>query len=343
MKKITWALIAIVLGGGVCLGAGPSVSHYQIANRFQIGGEGFWDLLAIDEATGRLYLSHSTLVNVVDTKTGKLVGTIPDTKGVHGIALAPDVREGFASCGKDTSVVIFRLDSLKVIARLTMTGRNPDAIIYEPSTHRVFCFNPGGSNATVIDAKTNTIVGTVVLDGRAELAATDGNGTIFVNLEDKAKVVAIGAADMKVKSEWSISPGEGPTGIAMDVANHRLFVGCANKMMIILSSDDGKIIANPPIGLRCDGAAFDPGLKRAYCSNADGTLTVVEEIDKDHFQVLENVETQGGARTLAVDTKTHHIYLPTGEFAPPPKATPDNPRPRPTIVPGSFVVLDVAP
>ena len=342
MKNITWALIAIVLCGGVCLGAGPGAPRYQIANRFQIGGEGFWDLLAIDEATGRLYLSHSTLVNVVDTKTGKIVGEIPDTKGVHGIALAPDVQEGFVSCGKDTSVVIFRLDSLKVIARLTVTGRNPDAIIYEPSTHRVFCFNAGGSNATVIDATTNTIVGTVALSGRPELAATDGAGTIFVNLADRNKVVAIGAADMKVKSEWSISPGEGPTGIAMDVANHRLFIGCSNKMMIIISSDDGKIIANPPIGMGCDGIAFDPGLKRAYSSNRDGTLTVVQEIDKDHFQVVMNAPTQGGARTLALDTKTHHVYLPTGDFTQVP-ATPENPRPRPTIVPGTFVVLDVAP
>jgi DNA-binding beta-propeller fold protein YncE len=342
MKRITVALIAIALCGGVCLGAAPGAPHYQIVNRFQVGGEGFWDLLAIDEATGWLYVAHSNLVNVVDTKTGKIVGEIPDTKGVHGIALAPDLHEGFASCGRDTSVVVFRLDSLKVVKRLTMTGRNPDAIVYEPSTHRVFCFNPAGSNATVIDAATNTIASTIQLDGRPELAVTDGKGAVYVNIEDKATVAVIGAADMAVKSEWPLSPGEGPTGIAIDVADHRLFVGCSNKMMIILGSDDGKVIANPPIGQYCDGTAYDPGLKRAYASTSDGKLTVVEEIDKNQFQVLENADTQGGARTLALDTKTHHIYLPTGEFTRPP-ATPDNPKPRPTIVPGTFVILEVAP
>jgi DNA-binding beta-propeller fold protein YncE len=308
-----------------------------------VEGDGFWDLLAVDNATGRLFLSHSTVVDVVDTKTGALVAAIPDTKGVHGIALARDLNKGFITCGRDSCVAIFSLDSLKVLARVPVTGKNPDAILYEPSTHRVFAFNGGSANATVIDGRTNKVVGTVALGGKPELPAADGKGTIFVNLEDKSMVDAIDAGTMAVKAEWPLAPGEEPTGIAMDAVTRRLFVACNNKMMIVMDADSGKIVGNLTIGERVDGADFDPTLKRAYSSNGDGTLTVVEEVDKNTFRVLENVATQMGARTLAVDAKTHHIFLPTAEFGPAPAPTAEHPRPRPTILPGSFVVLDVAP
>jgi DNA-binding beta-propeller fold protein YncE len=343
MKKIQWTFIVIILCGGILLGAGPNESRYRIANRIHVEGEGGWDLLAVDDSTGRLFLSHGTVVDVVDTKTGRLIRAISDMKGVHGIALARDLNEGFITCGRDSSIAIFDLDSLRVVTRLAATGKNPDAILYEPSSHRVFAFNGGSANATVIDARTNKVVGTVTLDGKPELPATDGKGTIFVNLEDKNMVDVIDANGLRVRNKWPIAPGEGPTGLAIDVASHRLFIGCNNKMMVIMEAKNGKILANLPIGERVDGVGFDPTIKRAYSSNGDGTLTVVEEVGKDSFKVLESVVTQKGARTLAVDTKTHHIFLPTAEFGTTPAPTTENPRPRPAILPGSFVVLDVEP
>jgi YVTN family beta-propeller protein len=343
MKKLQWILAAIVLCGGTALVAQPDASHYRIANRIHVEGDGFWDLLAVDNATGRLFLSHGTVVDVVDTRTGKPVATIQDTKGAHGIALARDLNKGFITCGRDSSVAIFDLDSLNVIARVPVTGQNPDAILYEPSTRRVFAFNGGSANATVIDGATNKVIGTIALGGKPELPAMDGMGMVFVNLEDKSMVDAIDARTMTVKAEWPLAPGEEPTGMAMDAVTRRLFVACNNKLMIVMDADGGTIVATVPIGERVDGADFDPTLKRAYSSNGDGTLTVVEEVDANHFRVLETVATQKGARTLAVNTKTHHIFLPTAEFGPTPPPTAERPRPRPTVVPGSFVVLDVAP
>ncbi|MGD1047334.1 MAG: YncE family protein [Candidatus Krumholzibacteriaceae bacterium] len=343
MKAIQWILVVVILCGASALAAQTNVSHYRVANRFHVEGDGFWDLLTVDDATGRVFLSHGMVVDVVDGKTGALVAAIQDTKGVHGIALARDLNKGFATCGRDSCVAIFSLDSLKVIARVPVTGKNPDAILYEPLSHRVFAFNGGSTNATVIDAKTNKVVGTVALGGKPEMPATDGRGTVYVNLEDKSMVDVIDAVAMKVKTEWPIAPGAGPTGLAIDAATWRLFIACNNNMMIVMDADNGKVVANLPIGSRVDGADFDPGLKRAYSSNGDGTLTVIQEVDANTFKVLENVATQTGARTLAVDAKTHHIYLPTAEFGAATALTPEHPRPRPTIVPGSFVVLDVEP
>ena len=342
MRNIQWILVGLVLCSSVLLGATTHASQYQIASRIHVEGEGGWDLLASDDSTGRLFVSHSTVVNVIDTKAGKLVGTIPDTNGVHGIALAPDLNEGFITCGKDDSVAIFHLDSLEVIAHVK-TGKSPDAIIYEPSSHRVFAFNGHSANVTVIDGKTNTVVGTVALDGKPELPAVDGKGTVFVNLEDKSMVDVIDANALKVKDKWPMAPGEEPSGMALDVTNRRLFIGCNNKMMIVMDAGNGKVVGNLPIGERVDGVGFDPTLKRAYSSNGDGTLTVVEEVTPDSFKVIENVATQKGAKTLAVNMETHHIFLPTAEFGATPAPTTENPKPRPAIVPGSFVILDVEP
>ena len=343
MKKVQWISIVILLCGIFLVGAEPNPSHYRIAGRIHVEGEGGWDLLAVDDSTGRLFLSHSSVVDVIDTKTGKPIGVIPDTKGVHGIALATDLNKGFITCGKDTSVAIIGLDSLQIVSRVKVTGQNPDAILYEPASHRVFAFNAASASATVIDGKTGKVIATRALDGKPELAATDGKGTVFVNLQDKNMVEVIDADSLRAKAKWPIAPGEDPTGLAIDVASRRLFIGCNNKLMVVMDADNGKVVASLPVGEHVDGIGFDPALKRAYSSNGDGTLTVVEEVDKDAFRVIENVPTQKGARTLAVDTKTHHIFLPTAEFGETPAPTPDNPRPRPVMVPGSFVVLDVAP
>jgi DNA-binding beta-propeller fold protein YncE len=343
MKKGRWILVVVVLLCAASLAARTDARMYRVVNRIGVTGDGFWDLLAVDAATGRLFLSHGMVTDVVDTRAGKQIGAIEDTKGAHGIALAPDLNKGYITCGRDSSVAVFTLDSLRVIARVPVTGRNPDAIIYEPSTRRVFAFNGGSANATVIDAASDRVVGTVALSGRPELPAVDGKGTVFVNLEDKSMVDVIDAATMKVTAEWPLAPGEEPTGLAIDPATRRLFSACNNKIMIVMDADNGKVVATLPIGERVDGADFDPGLKRAYSSNGDGTMTVVQEVDENTFTVLENVATQRGARTLAVDTRTHHVFLPTAEFGPPPAPTAERPRPRPTVVPGSFVVLDVAP
>jgi DNA-binding beta-propeller fold protein YncE len=315
----------------------------RVAHRFSVEGDGGWDLLAVDEAGARVFLSHNTVVQVVDEKSGQLLGTISGMNRVHGIALAPDLKTGFATSGADTTVVIFDTASFAVVKKLRVQGTNPDAIVYEPSTRRVFAFNGRSNNATVIDAKTRAIVGSVALPGKPELAVGDGHGMVFVNLEDTSMVSAIDARTMKVKSTWSLGPGKEPTGLAIDTMHHRLFSACNNKLMVVLDSGSGKVVATVPIGERVDGAAFDPELERAYAPSGTGSLAVIQEQDANAFSVLENVSTHAGARTIAIDTRTHHLFSPAADFGDTPAATADNPRPRPAIKPGSFVLLDIEP
>lgn len=340
MKKHTLAVAILFLLSAYSLPA-QKTPEYKIVNKFHVDGDAGWDLLAKEEGTDRLFISHGTMVQVLDVKTGKVIGAIPDTKGVHGIALAPDLNKGFTSNGKDTSVTVFDLKTLSIITKLKVTGINPDVIMYDEFTHRIFCFNARSNNATVFDAKTNAVVETISFEGNPELAVSDGNGKIYVNLEDASKVVVVNANTLKVEKSWSIAPGEEPSGIALDNKTHRLFSVCGNKLMIVSDVESGKVTANLPIGDRVDGAAFDPETKRAYSSNGDGTLTVVQEINADKFVVLENFETQKGARTLALDAKTHHLYLPTAQYGEKPEATPENPKPRAKIKEGTFVILDI--
>jgi len=317
-------------------------SQYKISNTFHVDGDYGWDYIAMDNVSHRLFISHGMIVQVMDVKTGSILGTIPDTKGAHGIALAYDQNKGFITSSGDTSVTVFELTSLNIITKFHTTGVGPDAIVYEKSTHKVFTFNGRSGNSTVIDATTNDVLGTIDLPGRPEFCVSDDNGKVFVNLEDKSKLSVINAATMKVEQTWDLAPGEGPSGLAIDNVNHILFSACDNKMMIILDALSGKIITTVPIGERVDAAGFDDGLKRAYSSNGEGTLTVVQESDPNNFTVLENVTTQKGARTMAIDQSTHSIYLPTAEFGEPPQPTQENPHPRPTIKPGSFVILEVS-
>ncbi len=316
--------------------------NYHIANRFHFDGDLGCDLLAVDDASGRVFVSHSTMVQVLDTRTGK-VDTLPNTKGVHGIALAADLNKGFTSNGKDSSVTVFDLKTLQTLAKVQVTGQNPDAILYDDFSQRIFAFNGKSDNATAIDAKTNTVIGTVALPGKPELAVSDGKGTVYVNIEDSAKVAAFDPKTLKVLRTWPIAPGEDPSGLAMDRKTNRLFIACGNKLLIVLDPANGKVIASLPIGDKVDGAGFDSLTKRAYASNGEGSLTVIQEYGKNRFEVLETVPTQKGARTLTVDSKTHHIYLPTAEFGPAPEPTPDHPKPRPSIKPGTFTILDVEP
>ena len=315
---------------------------YRIVNRFQLPVDGFWDYLSVDEAGNRLFLSHGNVVQVVDLKTGKLSGTIENTPGVHGIALAPDLNKAFISVGRDASVKVINMTTLDVVADVKVTGENPDAIIYDKYSGKVLTFNGRTANTTVLDARSNKVIGTIALAGKPEFPASDGKGKLFVNIEDKSLISVIDLNSLKVIASWPIAPGEEASGLALDRETNVLFAVCSNKLMVVVDAVTGKVITSLPIGEGCDGVKFDPELKRAYASNGEGTMTVVQETDKDHFSVLTNIKTAPGARTLAVDTKTHHIYTPTAEFNPAPPASADNPHPRRSTKPGSFYVMDIA-
>ncbi len=315
-------------------------SGYHINKKVKVGGEGFWDYLNVDSDARRLYISRGTHVMVLDADSLEPVGDIPDTQGVHGIALAPELGRGFTSNGRANSVTIFDLKTLKVLGE-AKTGQNPDAIIYDPASRRIFTFNGRSGDSTAIDAASGAVAGTIALGGRPEFAAADGKGHVYANLEDKSMVVAIDSQKLTVEQRWPLAPGEEPSGLAMDRDHRRLFSGCHNKMMVVLDADSGKVVATPPIGEGVDANGFDPGTGFAFSSNGDGTLTVVHEDSPDKFTVIDNVQTQPRARTMALDLKTHNVYLVTAEFGPPPAPTADQPRPRPSIVPGSFTVLVV--
>lgn len=320
----------------------PSAQTYKIVNRFPIPGNDGWDDLSSDAETQRLFVSHGTVVNVMDENTGKLLGTIPDTHGVHGIALADDLEKGFISDGRDSAVTIFNLQTLAVITKAPVTGLNPDAIIYDRFSRRVFAFNGRTKNATVIDARDNKVIATIPLDGKPEFAVSDGKGRVFVNIKDKNEISEINSTSLNVVNTWPIAPGEGASGLAIDVKNKRLFTVCHNRLMIILDAENGRVVSKAPIGNNPDGAGFDPELKRAYSSNGDGTITVVQEQDPNNFKVVETILTQKGARTMTIDKKTHHLFLPVAEFGEKPEPTRENPHHRPAIKPGTFTILDVA-
>ena len=310
-------------------------SGYKISRKIPLEGDGFWDYLAVDESTERLFVSHGTQVQVVDLLTGRQVGAIPDLKGVHGIAFAPEAKKGFITCGRDTSVTVFDLQTLAVSGKIKVTGANPDAILYDPFSHHIFTFNHNGNSATVIDAATNKVVGTVNLDGSPEFGVTDGKGTIYLNIEDKSEVAVINAMTLKVEKYWPIAPGQEPSGLAFDAENQRLF-SVTDELMVVLDAKTGKVVQTLPIGGGVDGAAYDPATHRAYSSNGEGSMTVVDA-SKSDCKVLQTMTTQRGARTIALDHKTHKLYLPTAEF----EATPGA-NGRPAAKAGSFVVLEVA-
>ena len=315
-----------------------AASGYHLIRKIPLGGEGGWDYLTFDPGSRRLYISRATRVLVLDTASGKVVGDIPDTAGVHGIALAPELGRGFTSNGRAGTVTIFDVKTLAVIGFLS-AGQNPDAIVYDPASKRVFAMNGRSHDATAIDAATGKVVATIPLDGKPEFAVADGRGRVYVNLEDKSQLLAIDSRKLEVVARWPLAPCEAPTGLAMDRDHRRLFAGCGNRLMAVVAADSGKVVATLPIGSGVDATAFDPGLQYAYASNGEGTLTVVHEDAPDKFTIVEDVPTQRGARTMALDPGTHQVYVVTADFGPPPPPTPGQPRPRPTIVPNTFVVL----
>jgi DNA-binding beta-propeller fold protein YncE len=331
------AAAAAVLIAGFA-GAAPAAPGYHLLKTFAVGGDGGWDYLTLDPQTHRLYLSRSTHVVVVDATTGAPVGEIADTPGVHGVALVPGTEIGYTSDGRSGNATMFDTRTLKAIKQVPV-GEGPDAIVYDPASKRVFTMNGHGHDTTAIEAATGTVAGRVALGGKPEFAAADGRGHLFVNIEDTSEVVELDTAKLVVLARWPLAPGEGPSGMAIDAAHHRLFIGCHNKLMAVMNADTGKVIATLPIGAGVDANAFDPATGLAFASCGDGSLTVARESSPDQFAVAETVTTERGARTMTLDPATGTVYLATAKFGPPPPPTPERPHPWPSIVPGSFVVL----
>jgi YVTN family beta-propeller protein len=333
-----WALpvLAVVLFCGFGTPAEDKESGYKVIKKIELGGEGGWDYVTMDSAAKRLYISRSTRVQVVDVETGKLLGEIANTKGVHGIALAPKHKKGYTSNGGDASVTVFDPETLKETARIKV-GQNPDGIIYDAFTDKVFTFNGRSQDASAIDAAAGTVAGTVKLGDKPEGAVSDGKGLVYVNLENKSEVAVIDAKKLEVKNTYTLGEGKRAVGLAIDTAKRRLFVTCGNQKMIVLDADGGKVLATLPIGRGTDAAVFDQELGLAFSSNGDGTLTVVGE-KSGEYKVIENVKTAPGARTCALDPKTHNVYLATAKPKDAPAGTKGG---RPSFEPNSFMIVVV--
>jgi YVTN family beta-propeller protein len=320
------------------MGNGP----YQFQTEIPIGGEGGWDILTIDSAAGRLYLSHATKVVVVDLNKNVVVGEIADTPGVHAFVPVPEVQRGFSSNGKESKSSVVDLTTLKTVSKID-TGSNPDAVVYEPRHGEVYVFNHTGNSVTVIDAKTASISATIELGGSPEFAAVDEKtGRVYCNIEDKSEVAVIDATKHEVVARWPLAPGEEPSGIALDAAHHHLFAGCHNKMMVMLDTETGKVVANVPIGAGVDGCAFDDTTQLAFASCEDGTTTIAKEMSQN-LTVVQTLKTERGARTMALNPKTHRIYLPSAQFQLPPSPSPGASPARPTVVPNTLKLLVYGP
>jgi len=339
MKKL--AIYALFVSAVcVCLRAqNPPAAGYHIIHEYKLGGDTGWDYLTMDASSRRLYISHGTHVEVINIDTGKVEGDITDLKGVHGIALDKDANKGFISDGRDNSVVVFDLKTLKQTGKV-QAGTNPDAILFDPATKHVFAFNGRSGNATVIESKDNSVAGTIDLAGKPEFAVADGKGKVFVNLEDKSSLVEIDSKELKVLNTWSLSPGEGPSGLAIDPQNEVLFSGCDNEKMVVVDGKSGKVLATETIGKGVDATAWDRGLKQAYSSNGQsGNITIVKEGSPTNFAVVGDVTTKPRARTMAVDEKTHNLITVTAQFEAQSEPAPGQQRQRPKMVPDTFEVL----
>jgi DNA-binding beta-propeller fold protein YncE len=343
-KKIVCALFVLFLFSllaTACLRAAPQSSGgsgYHLIKKVKLGGAGGWDYLEVDPATHRLFITRATHVIVVDPDQGKIIGDIPDTQGVHGIAFANEFNKGFTTNGRSSNSTIFDLTSLKAIGS-AQTDNGPDGLIYDPFSKRAFSFNGDANSSTAIDAASGKAAGTVALGGGPEFAASDNKGNIFVNLEDKSALAKFDAKTLQVENTWPLAPCESPSGLAIDAAHEILVVGCRNKLMTFVDGNSGKILGTVPIGQGVDANRFDPVTGYAFASCGDGTLTIAHEDSPTTFSIVETIPTQRGARTMALDYATHNVYLVTAELGAAPPSTPENPHPRPTIVPDTFTLL----
>ena len=317
------------------LAGSAQAQQYHVIKALPVSGAGGWDYIACSPSNNNLYIAHATRVNIINRTTGAEVGEIPNTEGVHGIAFAPEFKKGFTSNGKANSVSVFDINTNAVTGQIK-TGEKPDAIMYDAHTKLVFVCNGKSKDLTVIDPKNNEVVKTVALGGKPETAVSDGAGRIYVNIEDKNEVAVVNTKTYTVEHRWKTGTGEEPSGLAIDVKTKRLFAGCGNKKLVVLNAENGKVVKELPIGDGCDGTAFDPGTKTVFSSNGEGTLTVIKEKSANDFLVEANVPTRRGARTLALDEKTHTVYMPTADLGAPAPG-----EKRPSMIPGTFVVLVV--
>jgi YVTN family beta-propeller protein len=308
--------------------------EYKVIKTIPVEGDGGWDYLVVDKPTQRLFISHGTCVEVLDLKTEKLIGQIPNTLGVHGIACVPDMNKGFITAGRLDLVIVFDLKTLKILDQV-ITGKNPDAILYDPYSNRIFTFNGKGNSITAIDAKTNKVIGTIDVSGKPEAAVTNRQGKVFCNIEDKSTIVKFDALTLKIDAEWPLEPGKVPTGLDLDITNNRLFSACSeSKQMVVMDANSGKIITIMPIGGGCDGIIFIPGDKNVISSNGEGTLTVFHQEGPDEYKDIQTLTTRKSARTITYDETTRRIYLPSAEV------TMENGKRN--IVPGSFKIMVVS-
>lgn len=338
INKAFQFLFCLAVGlGSLALAAG-NPSGYHLLNKIPVSGDKGWDYLVVDQGAERLYVSHGDKVDVLDAATDTLKGSVEGLRGVHGIAVAAEAKRGFISDGKAQGVTVFDLDSLKPVS-FVATAEGPDAIIYDPASKRVFVFGGKSGTATAIQSGGNKVAGVLDLGGRPEYACADGKGHVFVNLEDKNLLLRIDSRKLKVTARWPLKPGDSPASLAMDVKHNRLFAGCHNQKMIVLNSKNGKVVADLPIGNGVDAGAFDPETGDIFSSCGEGTLSVIHEDAPDKYTLVENVQTQAGSRTMALDLKTHKVYLSSAKFVPAPQPTTDKPHSRPPLVPGTFSVL----
>jgi len=336
----------LAAAGALVLAAGAQAAprpQYHLAHEVKLPGDDGWDYLTFEQGGHRLFIAHGNQVQVVDTERLTPAGTIPDTPGVHGTALAPDLGRGYISAGRTNTIVVFDLKTLGRLKEIKTTGENPDAIVYDEPSHRVFSFNGRGRNATAVDAKTDAVVGTIALDAKPEFAVSDGKGHVYVNLEDKNSIAVIDPQQLKVSAVWPIAGCEEPSALALDVAGKRLFAGCDNKVMAVVDATSGRVLGTAPIGEGVDAAKYDPGVGLAFASCGEGVLTAVDVKSSGTPEVAQSLTTQRGARTMALDERTHRIYTVTADFGAPPPATPERPHPRPAILPGTFRMLVIEP
>jgi len=335
-------MAGLALVAAAVIYAAPQASGYHIIKRMPIGGEGGWDYMTVDSDTHRLYIARGSHFQVVDDTTGKVIGDIEiaNTKNSHGLTLALDMGKGFTSNGDANTVSVVDLKTLKATSVIPIPGKDPDSIRYDAATKRVFTFNGKSADSTVIDATSGKVVGTVKLSGKPEEAILDGNGNMWVNIEDKSVITEFDTKTLAVKGSWPLAPCEGPSAMAYDSAHHRIFVAC-DKVMVVVNSDNGKVVASPPIGGDPDGNGFDPGTGLAFAACREGLVSVIHQDSPDKYTVVGNITTQFGTRTMALDLKTHRVYTETADFKPAGAPTPENPKPRPTPIAGSFVILEV--
>jgi WD40 repeat protein len=335
MRKILY-LVLIVF----CV-LNATSQNYKVSKKIAVAGDDGWDYLAVDDVNQHLFVSHGNVVNVIDIKSQESLATIPDTKGVHGIAIANDLNKAFITDGKENALTIVDLKTFELIEKVIIEGQKPDAVLYDKFSQKVFTYNAKSKDATVLDAISNKIVKTIPFGGKPEFSVTNTKGLIYVNIEDKNEIKTIDANTLEVIATWSISPGDEPSGLAIDLQTNRLFSVCGNNLMVVVDASNGKIIKTLPIGDGCDGVAFDADKKLAFSSNGIGTVTVVKENSESDFSVLQTVTTQKGARTITLNKTTHQLYLSTAEYGAKPEPNSENPKPRPGLIPNSFKILVV--